>query len=103
MDWRAFTLLLVMGISVDSEPETPNISPEQARDLVRAALPFEALKTTNLSIDRGSDDYIPGFYSFSVYGPPNPVGSSTIGHFLVDLRTGDVWDGVVCKEYEKAA
>jgi len=41
-----------------------------------------------------------GRYAFSAYGAANPNGSSTIGHFLVDPKTGDVWDGVVCKEYQ---
>jgi len=43
-----------------------------------------------------------GLYAFSAYGAANPNGSSTIGHFLVDPKTADVWDGVVCKEYKNA-
>jgi hypothetical protein len=46
---------------------------------------------------------MPGFYEFSVYGPSNPAGSSLIGHFLVDPRTGDVWDGIICQEHKTPA
>jgi len=76
------------------------ISADEARYLVRADLASFAKKTSQLSIQRGSDDYAFGLYFFSVYGPRNPAGSSTIGHFLVDPKTGDVFDGVVCKEYK---
>ena len=93
----AFAFLLIAGLA-NAEPKSRVISANQARELVRAALPSGTLKEA-VSIQRGSDDYMPGYYSFSAYGPVNPVGSSLIGHFLVDPKTGDVLDGIVCREY----
>jgi len=89
--------LLIAGLA-HAEPKLKLISANQTRELVRAALPSGTLKEP-VSIQRGSDDYMPGYYSFSAYGPVNPVGSSLIGHFLVDFKTGDVLDGIVCLEY----
>ena len=98
----AFALLLIVG-AANAESQSKVISANQARELVRAAIPPWAFKRPPVSIDRGSDAYLPNFYSFAAYGPTNPFGSSTIGHFLVDRKTGDVWDGVVCQEYRTPA
>jgi hypothetical protein len=98
----AFAVLLIAGLA-NAGSKSKVISANQARELVRAALPSWALKRPPVSIGDGSNAYLPNFYSFSAYGPTNPVGSSTIGHFLVDLKTGDVWDGVVCQEYRSPA
>ena len=100
----AFAFLLIVGAvgAANAESQSKVIGANQARELVRAALP-RALKRPPVSIDGGSDAYLPNFYSFSAYRPTNPFGSSTIGHFLVDRKTGDVWDGVVCQEYRTPA
>jgi hypothetical protein len=97
----AFAFLLIAG-SANAESKSKVISANQARELVRAALPSPDLKKP-VSIQRGSDDYMPGYYSFSAYGPANPFGSSLIGHYAVDPKTGDVWDGIICREYRTAA
>lgn len=93
-----FLMFSLIGALVCSAHPLGVISPNEAEDLVRAALPSLALKPSEISIARGSDAY--GFYFFSAYGPRNPAGSSTIGSFLVDPKTGDVFDGIVCKEYK---
>jgi hypothetical protein len=66
---------------------------------VHAALPSWALKAPGLSIDGYPDRYSPDYYFFLVT-VDNPGGSGTVGHFAVDPKTGDVWDGVVCEEYK---
>ena len=78
------------------------ISENQARDLVRAALSSRT-PARLVFIDRDGGADMSGLFAFSAYGAANPNGSSTIGHFLVDPKTGDVWDGVVCQEYKTAA
>ena len=99
----AFAFLLIAAWA-NAESQSKVISADQARELVRAALPAWVLqKASKVSIDGESDAYLPNFYSFSAYGPTNPFGSSTIGHFLVDRKTGDVWDGVACQKYRTPA
>jgi hypothetical protein len=101
--WALAFLLLLLAQSYPAESNGRVISSERAQDLVRAALPSWALNAGELHIYRGSDDYVPGLYFFSVYGPTNPGGSSLIGHFLVDPRTGDLFDGVACLDHKTVA
>src|SRR5260221_8153734 len=101
MERRAFVFLLLASLA-RADSTSRIISESQARDLVGSALSSCALKDP-VSILRNPDAPWPGFYSFSAYGPANPGGSSTIGHFLIDLKTGDVWDGAVCQEYKSVA
>jgi len=101
MDRSKVAFLLITAVGV-AQPNTPIISDKQARQLVRAALASSALRVpAHIALGSGGDQ--PGLYFFSVYGPANPNGSSTIGHFLVDSKTGDVWGGVVCEEYRTPA
>lgn len=100
MQLRIFAWVALSAL-VHAEFSLPAVTTDQARELVKAALPSWAPKGATLSIDRAIDR--PGLYFVSAYGSPNPNGSSLIGYFLVDFKTGDLYDGVVCREYRGAA
>jgi len=95
-------VLLAITVSVCSQSKARVLTAGQAESLVRAVALSET-KTRDISIQRGPDTYAPGLPYFSEYGPLNPYGSSLIGHFLVDPRTGDVFDAIVCQEYQFAS
>jgi len=88
--------------STYSENKPRVISLEEASDVL-----FALLKTTSCS-DRTCtlDDYrvkeYPRFYFFAALWD-NPNGSPLIGHYAVDVRTGDVWNAVICERFKSPA
>jgi hypothetical protein len=61
--------------------------------------PRRSAKFPQFFLDPDSSWAFPGFYVFEAEVDNNPGGSVVFGHYAVDQRTGDVWEGVVCKEY----
>ena len=95
----ALAIALLPGLG---RAESKSVSVQDARRLVRAALPALALTAGPVYIDQGHFDPDKGFYFFAA-SRSNPGGSGTVGYFAVHRITGDVWDGVVCQEYKTAA
>lgn len=97
--------LLVSVISVAralsaASSKHATISWEQARQLVYKAAENQAATTLpKFGLDSYRDPDFPDFYFFEATWD-NPQGSVVIGHYAVDSRTGDVWDGVVCREIQ---
>lgn len=92
-------MILFSGVALSA---SKSVAPDDARRLVRAALPQWALKTGPVYVDPYPVDSDPDFYFFLAYRS-NPGGSGTVGHFAVHRITGDVWDGAVCEEHKTVA
>jgi hypothetical protein len=88
------------------------ITLEQAKMLVMTALTPEQRRAPGVEIDRPDhetlswhlDSYKPRFANFYVVWASLPESSVTLGHFAVDIYTGDVFDGVsmTCDGIENA-
>jgi hypothetical protein len=77
------------------------ITKAEAIELIRASLELPKGSFPGLSFEEsGEDPYFPGYYEFQVLWASPPPTSPNIGFFKVDPKTGDVWDGVVCREYK---
>jgi hypothetical protein len=73
------------------------ITIQQAKQLVNVALKERgAAKLPGLAAVSMENFHNNGFYLFEVTWNNLQPGSAIVGHFAVDLKTGDVWDAVVC-------
>lgn len=71
----------------------------EARQLVyKAVEPQGATKLPRFGLDYYKDDHFRDFYFFEATADHPGPGSGVLGHYGVDPRTGNVWDGVVCRE-----
>jgi hypothetical protein len=52
-------------------------------------------KLRGFELDKFSDPYYPEYQFFQGIFD-NPGGSVNLGHYAVDRKTGEVWDGVIC-------
>jgi hypothetical protein len=70
---------------------------EEAETLVTAFFKDRgSTKLPSFGLEKYTSKYDPGFQFFQgVFD--NPVGSVNLGHYAVDLKTGDVWNGVICE------
>jgi len=97
--FQKFIFAIILVAATAATPGTPakgwrKISVNEARHLV-----YEVAKVHNrgAEIRRIENAYDRNFYYFEVL-VPNPVASPVVGHFAVNLRTGDVWDPAACEE-----
>jgi len=83
--------------SVYSNQGRRNVTLEEADALVTAFFKDRgSTKAPGFELDKYTDPYFPEFWSFQGIFD-NPGGSVNLGFYAVDRKTGDVWDGVVCK------
>ena len=92
---------MIALLSVPGWAESKSVTKEDALRLVRAALPDWALKAGPVYVSPSSSPD-PDFYFFGAYRS-NPDGTGLVGHYAVHRTTGDVWDGVICREYKPEA
>jgi hypothetical protein len=79
-----------------SHGEAKHILLNYLRDARYARLPGFAL-------DGFDSPSIPGFHLFeAVFANPEP-GSAMVGSWAVDVRTGDIWSAIVCREMTSPA
>ncbi len=80
-----------------------SISTETAAELVRAALDGTKERPTKLPgfrlelMERPLDST---FYFFEVTWSSPTWASPLVGSYAVDPKTGDVWDGIVCRQFK---
>ena len=68
-----------------------NVTLEEAHELVTTFIRDRG--SSGFSLDQYENKYYPGFQFFQVMGD-DPIGSI---HYAVDLKTGEVWSGVICE------
>jgi hypothetical protein len=76
--------------SVYIERKGGNVTLEEAHELVTTFIRDRG--SSGFSLDQYKNKYYPGFQFFQVMGD-DPEGSI---HYAVDLKTGEVWSGVIC-------
>jgi hypothetical protein len=87
--------LFVVDARLPGKARTRDLTEEEARELVIAALDPEALKLPKLSLDIDNDPNAPDFYKFDVtFSNADPRGSPVVG-FLRSTESretyGDWW------------
>jgi hypothetical protein len=88
--------------AVYSERKRREITLEEAHDLVTALMEEHAnTKLPGFSLEKYADP-LPDFIGFQAVSD-NPSGSFNLGFYAVDRRTGDVWNGVICKRVKSAS
>ena len=95
-----FVSALVAG-QANSDVKPRTVSVEEARELVYALLAPSACKKSECDVEQLPDKYFPQLYFFEGFWP-NPNGSPHIGSWVVDPKTGDLWDANVCAEYKNS-
>lgn len=100
----ALTTICLLSISFtcrQTKKAVAHLTVEEARELVKAAVPPEMASLPGLSLDYYSNPACPEFYFFAVlWSNPNPIGSNLSAHIAVNSRTGDVWDPFLTKRFE---
>lgn len=99
---RMLFTLLTMGLA-GAVPRDKRLSEEEAKKLVLTTLRSQRMNVERIESGSNNDRLGSGFYSFRAVGPFNPLGSNTIGNFLVNPATGDVFNGLFCEEYHTPA
>ena len=80
-----------------SENKRRDVTLEEADDLVAAVFRDRgSTKLPGFGLEKYSVEHYPEFQFFQAMWN-NPKGSVNLGHFAVDRKTGDVWNGVVCE------
>jgi hypothetical protein len=83
--------------STYSAPKRREVTLEEANALVMAFFKDRAsTKLPSFGLEKFTDPYFPEFQFFQGFFD-NPGGSVNLGSYAVDLKTGDVWNGVVCE------
>jgi hypothetical protein len=83
--------------STYSAPKRREVTLEEANALVMAFFKDRAsTKLPSFGLEKFTDPYFPEFQFFQGIFD-NPGGSVNLGSYAVDLKTGDVWNGVVCE------
>ena len=99
--------LLIMAFSVPAltqQKELRDITPDEARQLVLAALPSRAKRLPKFELEGGLGSHDPRFYFFEAYWAGAPNGSMVIGNYAVDASTADVWNApAACDELSTPA
>ena len=99
---KVLVLLLLLLVSASAVAQqkagTPRkITIAEAKELVTKAVESSRGKRGGFFFDYNPE----ASYEFEVRSAkPSPVSYPLIGHFAVDPNTADVWDAVVCKEYQ---
>ncbi|WP_167222126.1 hypothetical protein [Massilia rubra] len=115
---RLRVLLLAAGVSLclpglaqslqSNDIQASGLTVDQARQVLVVVLNHEKFKMADpgMSIDgpwRGDEEgtlYRPGYVDFGlVYSNRKANTSNVLGHFAVNVFTGDVWNTVRCKRY----
>jgi hypothetical protein len=104
----ALMLLWSLPIFAASAPPTRPVGLDEARELAYAASPPTKDDKNRLrkpwveDVGKEPDPRV-DFYFFCVHWdlPDDPV--DVVNWLAVDVQTGDVWDGDVCREYKSAA
>jgi len=87
--------------------QSRELNVDEARTLVRALLKdgwtrLPGFKIVDFPNESRLDPWFPRYHVIhALYD--NPGGSATVGHYAVDLTTGDVWDWVGCARYTSPA
>lgn len=98
-----FVLLSVEDVSATpvnpstySSKNRRDVTLEEADALVTAFLKDRGYtKLPSFGLEKYTSNYYPNFQFFQgIYD--NPGGSCNLGHYAVDRKTADVWNGVVC-------
>jgi hypothetical protein len=98
-------LVLQSIVEVSASPISPSsysirkrrdLTLEEADALVTAFFKDRgSTKLRGFELDKFSDPYYPEYQFFQGIFD-NPGGSVNLGHYAVDRKTGEVWDGVIC-------
>src|SRR5579863_4484350 len=89
-------LVALQKLTGQQSPNPPTISGEDAGQLVTAALRGSgAASLPGFGLEQAQTNHLSGFIIFDATWD-NPNGSVVIGHYAVDLMTGDVWNAIVC-------
>jgi hypothetical protein len=91
-----------VDVSVYSAVKRPNISEEEANDLVFAYLKSSHCAKPACSLVAYQDSSRPEFYSFQALWATRHAAGNT-GFYEVDPLTGDVWSGVICDRFQSPA
>jgi hypothetical protein len=83
-----------------AQQPTPQVNADQARQLVAKAIePEGATKLPHFSLEESPNTKFPDFLFLQGLWD-DPTGSPVVGSYAVDRSTGDVWSGIVCREYQ---
>ena len=95
----ALALPLVLVLCAASARPAKTITRRQARELVLKVLEAQGTPIRSPKFDLedspANEKYFPGFYSFDAYFD-TASRLATIGHYDVNRRTADVWEGIGC-------
>ena len=100
---RACAATFLFGAALTFAVGRRPLSPTECRGLVAVLLADGWMKLPGFAIkdspeDSQTDPFAPRFcVVHATYN--NPGGGSTIGHYAIDLQTGDVWDWVGCARF----
>jgi hypothetical protein len=99
----ALVPLILPGGYAIAQARTRDLNVAEARELVVQALDPSARKLPGLNLDSRQGSKIPDFDQFEVLWDPGPnPGSAVVGHFAVNVATGDVWELVLCRKRDSA-
>jgi hypothetical protein len=91
-------LVCVEPLLAQMEKKSHTLTIDEARKLVRSALPKETTDLPGFGLDYYKDAYFPDLYFFEgQWNNTNPRGSVVINHFAVNPRTGDICEPILWK------
>jgi hypothetical protein len=93
-------------VAAPQSGQQPNqlVSLDDAKALVRAALPSKTKQLPKFEIEGGDDPTYPHFYVFQALWAGTPNGSVVVGIYAVDKETVDVWNApAACVEMSTPA
>lgn len=98
-----FVLLAACFLSVDAFGQVkPEIMREEARSLLKLALKLHGfnVSSAHFEVEDINDPDFPDYHSFVAYDWDYPELQNVVGWYLVDRRTGEVWNWILCERYE---
>ena len=103
---KCFAVLTVFLLSSPTFAAQSTLTQSEEEELVTAAALVDsphALQLPKFEVDpSGPDKWYPAFDFYQALDDADPNGSAVFGTYAVNRSTGDVWNGVMCREYKSA-
>jgi hypothetical protein len=99
------SLALLLSSSVFAGQQT--LTPAEEEELIKAAIVSyapKALQLPRFELDpSGPNEWYPAFDFYQALSDVDPNGSAVFDNYAVNRLNGDIWNGVVCREYKSAS
>jgi len=92
---RAIVIFMMLAVPTVCAAQSRQLTRAEAELIARASFTPHERAVRGFTLE-GYPSKVPGFYAFEALWENPQEGSAIVGHRVVSLRTGDVWEAALC-------